>query len=94
VGINSDIADIDWPLENPIGLNRLAVAPPHQGYGYGQKLLSAGIEIARARGNDGVVLLVSPDNHAAIRLYERNGFQQCGEMFGWGFDWLKYYLKF
>ena len=46
--------------------------------GLGQKLLEAGIQAAAAKGVERILLEVRQSNKAAIRLYEKNGFQTIG----------------
>ena len=46
--------------------------------GLGQKLLEAGIQEAAAKGVERILLEVRQSNKAAIRLYEKNGFQTIG----------------
>jgi len=61
----------------------VAVDPDRQGEGLGRLLLGALLDEARQRGCDAVHLEVRADNEAAIRLYERAGFQQVGRRRGY-----------
>lgn len=52
----------------------IAVVPDRRGTGVGGNLLRALMDTARSNGFDAVSLSVQKINHAATRLYERNGF--------------------
>jgi ribosomal protein S18 acetylase RimI-like enzyme len=58
-----------------LDVTALAVDPAHRGAGLGRALLSAAIDLARARGHDGVSLHVSTANPVARALYESAGFE-------------------
>jgi ribosomal protein S18 acetylase RimI-like enzyme len=59
-------------------LSRLAVAPRHRGRGYGSRLIAALAELGSARlGTEQYSLFVASGNQAAIRLYERLGFERA-----------------
>jgi GNAT superfamily N-acetyltransferase len=51
------------------------VAPEHRGRGLGAELVSAVVDWGNERGASVARLWVNVDNHTAIRLYERLGFQ-------------------
>ncbi len=51
------------------------VAPAWQGRGYGRILMEQLIRTAQAHGVDCIYLEVRPSNTAAIRLYQRLGFE-------------------
>ena len=53
----------------------IAVVPSRRGRGFGEQLLAALLERARAAGYGALSLAVHEDNRAAIRLYERFGFR-------------------
>jgi RimJ/RimL family protein N-acetyltransferase len=55
------------------------IAPGHQGQGYGRLLCDERLAIARAVGAATFVGHAAPDNHAMIRLFERDGFKPFGE---------------
>jgi ribosomal protein S18 acetylase RimI-like enzyme len=61
-----------------IGVFGLAVGPAARGRGAGSALLAAAEDFARARGARKLSLRVFSTNAAAIRLYERFGFQREG----------------
>ncbi len=54
----------------------IAVAPTAQGRGLGRLLLGALVAEAARQGATSLLLEVRADNPAAIRLYERTGFEQ------------------
>ncbi len=54
----------------------LAVAPAYQRCGLGERLVSELLRRAAQRGAASVLLEVRADNHAALRLYERRGFER------------------
>ncbi|MCL1800467.1 MAG: GNAT family N-acetyltransferase, partial [Promicromonosporaceae bacterium] len=94
LGPLDEIDDINWGLQNPLALSRLAVEPPFQGMGFGTRLARLAVDRARSLGHDGVVLLVSPRNTTALTIYKRLGFEKCGELFRWDQHWLDYRLAF
>jgi ribosomal protein S18 acetylase RimI-like enzyme len=65
-----------WQTGDRIGeIESLAVQPDYRGHGVGSRLLTAlSAELAAAGVRD-LVLGVLPGNAAAIRLYQRHGFQ-------------------
>ena len=72
----------------PCALARIGTQPALQGRGYGRVLLQMLLLAARCRGYDGMRLLVSPQNPAALRLYAGAGFRACGTKTCWGHTWL------
>ena len=62
------------------GVLGMGVAASYRGQGVGSALLLATLEAASARGITRVELVVRADNAAAIRLYERNGFELEGRL--------------
>lgn len=61
----------------------IAVAPGHQGKGYGRTLLNALIAEARTRGVRELFLEVREDNEVARGLYRSEGFEEIGERPGY-----------
>lgn len=59
-------------------LQRLAVHPGHGGRGVGRALVRAALGWARGSGARTMLLNTQPDNHAAARLYESEGFRLLG----------------
>ena len=62
------------------GVLGMGVAASHRGRGVGSALLRATLEAAATRGIRRVELVVRADNAAAIRLYERHGFEHEGRL--------------
>jgi ribosomal protein S18 acetylase RimI-like enzyme len=58
----------------------LAVDPAARGKKIGPQLLGEMIELLRQQGAKSIFLEVRPDNHAAIRLYEKSGFVPWREL--------------
>ncbi|MFP5384371.1 MAG: GNAT family N-acetyltransferase [Gammaproteobacteria bacterium] len=56
----------------------VAVQPAWRGKGVAEQLLAAAELAAAAVGCDGIHLEVRPENTAAIRLYEKHGYQRFG----------------
>jgi RimJ/RimL family protein N-acetyltransferase len=66
-------------LRHSAELNSMMVSPNHTSKGIGLALVHAAVAEARqAIGLEQIVLRVSTSSKAAIRLYERAGFQPCG----------------
>ena len=61
------------------GLYAMWVAPDARGQGVGDKLVTTAVNWARERAFKRITLGVSDFNAAAIRLYERHGFEPTGE---------------
>ncbi|MGH8120932.1 MAG: ribosomal protein S18-alanine N-acetyltransferase [Gammaproteobacteria bacterium] len=56
----------------------LCVKPELQNNGYGMAMLEYLLDLARHHHTDTAFLEVRPSNHAAIRLYEKAGFNEVG----------------
>jgi ribosomal-protein-alanine N-acetyltransferase len=67
-----------WRIVGELQLMNIAVAQNQRGLGYGRALLLDVLASARAERIELVVLEVRRSNHAAIRLYERHGFDHVG----------------
>lgn len=66
-------------LRHSAELGSMMVRPSHMGSGVGDQLMTACVAEARqAIGLEQITLRVSTSSNAAIRLYERAGFQACG----------------
>lgn len=61
----------------------IGVAVPHRGKGYGEVLMRAVIDVARDRGLRELWLEVLTPNVAAIRLYEKLGFETVRDVEVW-----------
>lgn len=57
-------------------LLNISIAKSHQGRGLGAALLEYMMQVARGHGAANMFLEVRPSNLAAIRLYERTGFNE------------------
>lgn len=55
----------------------IAVFPPYQGRGFGNRLLEQHLQEA-SRHFEGISLGVHPENSVAVRLYQKWGFKQFG----------------
>lgn len=77
-----DYKTIPWRVDcapEEVGiLHLIAVSPIARGLGVGDALLQAAARLARERGFKALRLDVFDINTPAIRLYERNGFMDCG----------------
>lgn len=62
------------------GVLGMGVAASHRGRGVGSALLRATLDAASARGLTRIELVVRADNMAALRLYERRGFEIEGRL--------------
>lgn len=63
----------------------IAVVPDRRGTGVGRALLQALMAAARSNGFGAISLSVQKSNHAATRLYEKNGFVRVSDG---GDDWI------
>ena len=66
--------------EGEAGIRMLAVDPAHQGRGIGHALTDWCLARARADGRRRLVLHTSTSMPAAVRLYERMGFERVPEL--------------
>lgn len=73
-GLESD------PPDSPV-IGLLAVAPGAQGRGLGGALLTEATAALARHGHQRSVLHVLADHHAAVHLYEKNGWRPLGEPF-------------
>lgn len=85
-----DIRDLScWtPAAKSCELSRVGVRRDLHGQGMGEAFTRRLLEEAKAQGRETVRLLVSRDNPAAARLYQKLGFQTCGETRMYQVDWL------
>ena len=74
--LNQGKAQTENALQNALEIERIYVRPGLQGSGIGQLLFDKGLEVARKNTFDWVWLGVWDKNTAAIRFYERNGFEK------------------
>lgn len=85
-----DIRDLScWtPAAKSCELSRVGVRRDLHGQGMGEAFTRRLLEEAKAQGRETARLLVSRDNPAAARLYQKLGFQTCGETRMYQVDWL------
>ncbi len=85
-----DIRDLScWtPAAKSCELSRVWVRRDLHGQGMGEAFTRRLLEEAKAQGRETARLLVSRDNPAAARLYQKLGFQTCGETRMYQVDWL------
>ena len=76
-------------LEKDCPVLGIGVSEELRGRGFGRTLMERLVEFVRARGNKGIELTVVRTNDRARLLYERFGFEICGEHDG--SDGLSYY---
>ena len=74
-------------------LSRVGVRREYHRKGVAFGLITHLLGEAEKLGYDGVVLLVGTENHAAMKLYEKAGFQNCGETFLYETHWFCYQYK-
>lgn len=88
-----DFGELDhlpWSLEKPSELARIGVMAAMQNQGVGSFFLRCIMQDVQKRKFDGIRLLVSQTNPAAIAMYEKNGFKACGPIRMHGIDFLRY----
>ena len=71
-------------------LSRLAVCPDCRGHGYAADIISAVIRGLKNEGCPAVHLLAARSNRAAVRTYEKLGFELCGECRMYDIDFYMY----
>lgn len=67
-----------WLLSDEVHINTIAVHPTWRGLGLGEWLLITLLEEGQALSAAVATLEVRPSNHAALRLYQKYGFEQVG----------------
>jgi ribosomal-protein-alanine N-acetyltransferase len=67
-----------WCVLDQGELANLAIVPPLRGRGFGTRLLSSVVDVARRRGVQTMYLEVRDSNAPALELYRRFGFSQVG----------------
>ena len=76
---NGECSEVGMYLAMDEGeITNVAVAPVERCHGVGGMLLTELLKIAENKGVARIVLEVRASNDSAIRMYERNGFVQCG----------------
>ena len=79
IGDLGELGDLKWKPKNPCELARIGVCPEMHNRGVGTLMLQYCFETAKNQGYDGIRILVAKINSAALALYEKNGFERCGE---------------
>ncbi len=69
------------------GFARICVSPDHQGKGLGTKFVKHIIEMLKDLGCKKIKLRVSMQNVAAIKMYEKCGFENIGQDFNFELEW-------
>jgi len=67
-----------WLLPDEVHIVTVAVRDSHRRQGIGEMLLIAALDLARERAQALMTLEVRVSNDAAIRLYDKYGFEQAG----------------
>lgn len=93
-GPDDELKDLSWDPQNPCELARVAVDLSLQNQGIGSYLLKQVIAAVKARGFDGIRMLVAISNHHALALYDKNGFQRLDEVQMYGHKFYRYQMKF
>ena len=94
VGEFNELEHLQWSPEKPCELARIGVIPTLQKQGIGTIILQNIIKTVKEKGFDGIRMLVSKTNPAALALYNNNGFEKCGEVFMYDIDFYCYQIKF
>ena len=89
-----ELGDLQWKLKNPCELARIGVMPTMQKQGIGSILLKYIIKTMAKKGYDGMRFTVCKNNHSAIALYNKIGFEKCGEVYRFGRDNYCYQMQF
>ena len=67
-----------WILDDEAQITNVAVAPEYRGQKVGAGLMTELIKEAKKRGATRMTLEVRPSNAAALALYKKFGFRDCG----------------
>jgi ribosomal protein S18 acetylase RimI-like enzyme len=90
----NELGHMQWKPKMPCELARVAVIPTMQRQGIGTIILQYIVKAVKEKGFDGMRFLVSKANHAALTLYDKNGFERCGEAFMYDIDFYRYQIEF
>lgn len=93
-GSFNELEHLQWKPKKPCELARIGVSPTMQRQGIGTIILQKVINTMKRKDYDGIRMLVSKTNSAALALYDRNGFEMCGETFMFGIDFYCYQMTF
>ena len=72
----------------PFDFARFGIHPRCQGKGFGHAALAAAVGLCARLGGTSVRVLVSPGNPAALRVYQREGFEIVRRVHLWERDYL------
>lgn len=89
-----ELGHLQWKPKKPCELARIGVSPTMQRLGIGTIILQNVIRVMKDKGFDGIRILVSKTNPAALALYEKNGFERCGDVFMFDIDFYRYQIDF
>ena len=90
----NELGHLPWTPKKPCELARIGVRPTMQKQGVGTVILQKVMETVWEKGFDGIRMLVSKTNQAALALYEKNGFVKRGETFMFDHDFFCYEITF
>lgn len=90
----NELEHLQWTPKKPCELARIGVVPTLQKQGIGTTILQNIIKTAKEKDFDGIRMLVSKNNPAALALYDKNGFEKCGEVFMYELDFYCYQITF
>lgn len=93
-GSFNELDHLLWEPKKPCELARIGVIPSMQKQGVGTIILHNVINTMKRKDFDGIRMLVSKTNSAALALYNKNGFGMCGETFMFGIDFYCYQMTF
>lgn len=94
IGTFNELEDLTWKPQNPCELMRIGVHPTYQKQGIGTTMVQHIISLVKKQDYDGIRFLVSKNNPAALALYEKNGFERCGEVIKFDIDFYCYQISF
>ncbi len=93
-GPDDELEELQWDMDHPCELARVAVSISMQNRGVGSFLLQRVISAVKARGFDGIRMLVNVANPHALALYDKNGFQRLDTVRMYGHEFYRYQMKF
>ncbi len=93
-GPDDELAEFGWDLDTPCELARVAVSASLQNKGVGSCLLKQVVAAVKARGFDGIRMLVSVDHPHALALYDKNGFERLDTVRMYGHVFYRYRMAF
>ena len=91
-GSFGELDHLKWKPKNPCELARIGVITSMQKQGVGTIALKKVIAAMKEKNYDGIRMIVSKSNPAALALYDKNGFDMCGETFMYNIDFYCYQM--